>query len=242
MYREQIDAYIDAHKEQLIDDVMKLVRIDSQRTQETPGKPYGEGPAEVLEAAKELMDSYGFATRNYENRVVTGDFNEKEKQLDILAHLDVVPVTKDWTVTDPFQPVIRDGKIYGRGTADDKGPAMAALYAMKAVKDLGIELDYNVRLILGSDEECGSSDLVYYYGVEKEAPMSFTPDADFPVINIEKGHFSKKFHGEFEDCDALPKIVKIHGGDKVNVVPANAEAVILGLEEQTALDAAKSTG
>lgn len=239
MYREQIDAYIDAHKEQLIDDVMKLVRIDSQRTQETPGKPYGEGPAEVLEAAKELMDSYGFATRNYENRVVTGDFNEKEKQLDILAHLDVVPVTKDWTVTDPFQPVIRDGKIYGRGTADDKGPAMAALYAMKAVKDLGIELDYNVRLILGSDEECGSSDLVYYYEVEKEAPMSFTPDADFPVINIEKGHFSKKFHGEFEDCDALPKIVKIHGGDKVNVVPANAEAVILGLEEQTALDAAK---
>ena len=87
-----------------------------------------------------MIADYGFAAKNYDNYVVTGDFNDKEKQLDILAHLDVVPVTEDWTVTQPFEPVVVDGKIYGRGTADDKGPAIAALYAKSAVKECGDSL------------------------------------------------------------------------------------------------------
>lgn len=239
MYKEKLDAYIDSHKDEIIEDVKKLVRINSQRTEALPGKPYGEGPAKVLEESEKLMKDYGFSTRNYENHVVTGDFNDKEKQLDILAHMDVVPVTKDWTVTQPFEPIVIDNRIYGRGTADDKGPAMAALHAMKAIKALGIELDYNVRLILGSDEECGSSDLLHYYGIEKEAPMSFTPDADFPVINIEKGHFSKKFEASYADSGAVPKILRIEGGDKVNVVPANAIAILSGMDEAVLAAAAK---
>ena len=78
-------------------------------------------------------------------------------------------------MTEPFKPVLKDGKLYGRGTADDKGPAVAALYAMRAVKELGIPLKKNVRLILGTDEECGSSDIRHYYSIEKEAPMTFSP-------------------------------------------------------------------
>ena len=144
------------------------------------------------------MKKYGLATRNYENYVVTGDFSEKEKALDILAHLDVVPVTEDWTVTKPFEPKIVDGKIYGRGTADDKGPAIAALYALRAIRELGIPMKKSVRLILGSDEECGSGDLEYYYAKEQEAPYTFTPDADFPLINIEKGSFHGVFSSEFK--------------------------------------------
>src|SRR5699024_10557105 len=111
----------------------------------------------------------------------------EESQLDILAHLDVVPAGEGWTVTEPFEPVEKDGRLYGRGTADDKGPAVAALYALRAVKELGIPLKKRVRLILGTDEECGSSDIQHYYAVEKEAPMTFSPDGAFPVVNIEKG-------------------------------------------------------
>lgn len=234
MYREKLDAYIDAHKEEMLEDLKTLVRINSQRSESKEGKPFGEGAAEVLEAAEKLMKKYGLQTKNYENYVVTGDFNEEEKQLDILAHLDVVPVTEGWTVTKPFEPVVVDGRIYGRGTADDKGPAIAALYAMRAIKESGIELRKNVRVILGSDEECGSGDLEHYYAIETEAPMTFTPDADFPLINVEKGRLATKFTAKSEGETALPGIVEFHGGDKVNVVPAKAWAVVQGITMEDA--------
>lgn len=232
MYREQIDAYIDSKKDEMLQDVMALVRIDSQKGVAQPGMPFGEGPAKVLEKAEAMMTSYGLRTKNYDNYVVCGDFGPGEKELDILAHLDVVPVTEDWTVTQPFQPLIKDGRIYGRGTADDKGPAIAALYAIRAVKDLGLPLKRGVRLILGSDEECGSSDLLHYYQIEKEAPCTFTPDADFPVINLEKGHLAKTFQADYLPAEGLPKILSLKGGNKVNVVPAKAEAVLIGVKEQ----------
>ena len=239
MYKEQIDAYIDGHREEMLEDLKTLVKIDSQRGKSQEGMPFGEGPAKALAAAQAMMDKYGFKTRNYDNYVVTGDFNEKEKQLDILAHLDVVPVTEDWTVTQPFDPLVRDGRIYGRGTADDKGPAIAALYAMRAIRELGVPMEKNVRLILGSDEECGSSDLVHYYSIEEEAPMSFTPDADFPLINIEKAQLQRPFLAVFKADGALPRILQIKGGSKVNVVPGKAYAIVEGMETAVLQEMAK---
>ena len=241
MYREKIDAYIDSKQDEMIADLMTLVKIDSQRTQPKEGMPYGEGPAKAIAAAEELLEKYGFAVKNYDNRVVTGDFSDQEKALDILAHLDVVPVTEDWTVTQPFEPKIVDGRIYGRGTADDKGPAIAVLYAMRAIKELGIPMKKSVRIVLGSDEECGSSDLAYYYGIEEEAPYTFTPDADFPLINIEKGRFSKGFSAQYEDNGVLPKVVSLKSGSKVNVVPQTAEAVIAGFEREVLEEASART-
>ncbi|MCD7744765.1 MAG: M20/M25/M40 family metallo-hydrolase [Lachnospiraceae bacterium] len=243
-YKEKIDSYLDSKKEEMLEDLKTLVRINSQKGAAKEGMPFGEGPAAALSAARQMMEQYGLCVRNYENYVVTGDLKatdqtgeyqrsdgcicsmdgfslrlndsaskvvlqpeEKEgngaadsqKGLDILAHLDVVPVTEDWTVTQPFEPKIVEDRIYGRGTADDKGPAIAALYALRAIRELAIPMKKGVRLILGSDEECGSGDLKYYYGIEKEAPYTFTPDADFPVINIEKGRLEARFHTEYGD-------------------------------------------
>ena len=110
------------------------------------------------------------------------------------------------------------------------GPAVAALYAMRAVKELGIPLKKNVRLILGTDEECGSSDIRHYYETEKEAPMTFSPDGQYPVVNVEKGRLEGHFTGEFEPSDALPRLVKIEAGTKVNVVPGKAKATVEGFE------------
>lgn len=238
MYKEQIDAYIDGKREEILEDVKRLVRIDSQRRAAKPGMPFGEGAARALDTAEEMMKAYGLETRNYDHYVVTGDLGEGEKELDILAHLDVVPVTDEWTVTKPFEPLVTDGKIYGRGTSDDKGPAVAALYALRAIRELGLPLKKRVRLVLGSDEECGSSDLEYYYSQEKEAPCTFTPDGDFPVINLEKARLSKKFEASFAASGNLPRVERLKAGDKVNVVPARAEAVFLGLEEAELVPAA----
>ena len=218
MYREKIDRFIDAHRNEMLEDIRALVAIDSARGPEKPGMPYGEGCVRALKEALHLGECYGFSVRNYDNYVGTIDLNEKESQLDILAHLDVVPGGDGWNVTTPFEPMEKGGRIYGRGTADDKGPAVAALYAMRAVRELGIPLKKNVRLILGTDEECGSGDIAYYYGIEKEAPMTFSPDAQYPVINLEKGLFQCNFSAEFAESTALPRMVSLESGTKVNVV------------------------
>lgn len=239
MYREQIDKFIDEKKEEMLEDLKSLVRIDSQKGAGRPGKPFGEGPAAALAKGEELMSRYGLKTRNYENYVVAGDWGTGEKGLDILAHLDVVPVTDGWTVTDPFEPVVTEGKIYGRGTCDDKGPAIAALYAVRAIRELGIPLKKSVRLILGADEECGSSDLAYYYEIEKEAPCTFTPDGSFPLINLEKARLAKKFEAHFSAGIETPRVISIKAGDKENVVPAKAEAVLEGITEETLEGAAE---
>ena len=246
MYREKIDAYIDAKKDEMLEDLKTLVRIDSTRGEALPGKPFGEGPAAVVKAAGELMEKAGLTVTNYDNYCIAGDLLRQEKALDILAHLDVVPVTEDWTVTQPFEPLVTEGRIYGRGTADNKGPAVAALYAIRAMKDLEIPLRYGIRLILGSDEECGSSDLAYYYTKEKEAKYTFTPDADFPVINLEKARLAKSFEadlnagccGEEEKCCENDSkccqvcLVSLNAGSKVNVVPQKAEAVLCCISKE----------
>ncbi|MCI8725420.1 MAG: M20 family metallopeptidase [Hungatella sp.] len=239
MYRKEIEQYIEDHKQEMIEDIFTLCRIDSQKMPYEEGMPYGKGPARALTEALSIAERYGFAVTNYDNYVGTADFNDKEKQLDILAHLDVVPAGEGWKVTEPFEPILKDGKLFGRGTADDKGPAMAALYGMRAVKELGIPLSRNVRLILGTDEECGSSDLVHYYGIEKEAPMSFSPDAAYPVTNVEKGGLAGHFTGSFEPSDKLPKLVSLEAGIKVNVVPGKAYGIVEGLERSVMDEVAK---
>lgn len=231
MYKEKIEEYFNIHKDEMINDIFSIIKINSCRGEAKEGFPFGDGPARALQEALNLGTKMGFKTKNYDNYVGTIDLNEKEACLDILAHLDVVPANDDWKVTKPFEPIIKDGKLYGRGSSDDKGPAIVALYALKAVKDLNIPISKNARLILGTDEECDNYDIDYYYKQEKEAPMTFSPDAEFPLINIEKGGLKSNFEGVFEDDDTTPRILSIKGGVKVNVVPDNATAIIQGFKE-----------
>ena len=238
-YREEIERYMDSHKEEMIEDICTLCRINSEKMPYEEGKPFGDGPFQALQSALSMAERYGFSVNNYDNYVGTADLNQGEKQLDILAHLDVVPAGEGWTVTGPFEPVVKEGRLYGRGTADDKGPAVAALYAMRAIKELGIPVKKNVRLILGTDEECGSSDIAHYYSREEEAPMTFSPDAEFPVINIEKGRLEGHFHASYAPSSDLPRLISLEAGIKANVVPGKAKAVIEGMEMAALEEAAK---
>ncbi len=230
--------YMNQHEAEMLQDLKTLVRIPSERMEAKPGMPYGEPAAKVLEVAMDMISNYGFKVKNYDNYVIAADFNDNEKKLDILAHLDVVPAGEGWEITEPFEPKIVDGKIYGRGTCDDKGPAIAALYAMRALKELGVELPFSARLILGSDEECGSSDLEYYYGIEKEAEYTFSPDAEFPVINVEKGGMRGVFSKEFDVVSDGVRIVSVNAGTKVNVVPGKAKAVVAGMSKDALVELA----
>lgn len=134
-----------------------------------------------------------------------------------------------WTVTEPFAPKLADGRLYGRGTCDDKGPAVAALYAMRAVRELQIPLEYNTRLILGADEETGCRDTDCYYSHFAEAPCSYSPDGEYPVINLEKGGLYTSYSGAWEGETPLPCVHRIDGGTVGNAVPGRAEAVLEGV-------------
>lgn len=242
MWEKEIREYLQLHREEMVEDIKALVRINSERMPAREGMPYGPGGAEALKKAEEIIAGRGFSVENHENYVITAEMMDKgDRRLDILAHLDVVPAGEGWTVTEPFQPLEKDGKIYGRGSADDKGPAMAAFYAMRAVKELNIPVTGNVRLILGSDEECGSSDIAYFFKKDPvHAAMTFSPDADFPVINLEKGGLRSTFTANPVLSPNLPRVKRVEGGIKFNVIPASAKAVLEGISVEQVREAADS--
>ena len=225
-----VKEYIDAHRQEIIDDLFMLMKIDSAFSEEgrDEAHPFGKGSAEALAAGSGLLRGYGFEVKNYDNYVITADLGEGDREQDNLAHLDVVPGGEAWTVTEPFKPVMTDdGVIFGRGSADDKGPAIAAIYAMRAIKELGIPLRRNVRLILGGCEELGLGDLEYYFEREPHARYSFSPDADYPLINAERGISGTEIIKQFSSAEADASPVRsIHAGLRRNMVPFSAAAVI----------------
>lgn len=226
---EKIACWIDAHEQDLINDTARLVAVRSVRGEPAPGAPFGEGPARALDEALDICSGYGFSVKNYNGYVGTADLNALPPQLDILGHLDIVGEGEGWD-TDPFTAAVRDGCLYGRGTDDDKGPVAAALLAMRCVRDLGVPLEYNARLIMGTDEESGSNDLPYYFAREKSAPNTFTPDSGFPIYNTEKGGYKPKFSAHWAPETALPRVASFDGGFRINVIPGDAKATVLGLD------------
>ena len=236
MYHDKINAYFDdpARRQQLVEAISRLVRIRSVREEAQPGMPFGPGPAAALAEGLRLAQELGFSTKNYDNYVGAVDFNDQETQLHILCHLDVVGEGTGWTVTQPYEPIEVDGMLYGRGTDDDKGPVAAVLLAMQAVKDLGVPLKKNVRLLLGTDEESGSQDIAYYYGKEPYAPCTFSPDGEFPVINLEKGSYKPVFTKTWAAESTTPRVKELHGGFRINVLPPEAQCVVAGLSAEAA--------
>ena len=227
---EQLFAYIDSHTENMISDLARLIRIPSVKGEAEENAPFGKEPARALDEVLKICGEAGLSVRNIDNYVGTADFYETDTipELGVLSHMDVVPVGGGWSVP-PFELTQQDGKLLGRGTIDDKGPAIAALYAVKAIKDSGLKLSKNVRLVFGTDEECGSGDLEYYLKKEKLPEMLFTPDGSYPVINAEKGLMRASYTGAISE-----KIVSIKGGTVVNAVPEYAEAVLAGAAVDTA--------
>ena len=229
MYRDKVNSYIDNHREEMIQTLSDIISIPSVMSEAKDGMPFGEGPFRALESMLNVAKKNGFFIRNVDNYVGTIDMCEGRPELGILCHLDVVPEGKGWT-TPPFELTRKDGKLIGRGTIDDKGPAVAVLYAMMAVRDCGIKLKDNVRFIVGTNEENGSGDLKYYLNKESMPPKLFTPDGDYPVINLEKGMLRVTFSLSCKENNSQKRLISLNGGKTINAVPAEAVAQIKGFE------------
>jgi len=213
---------------EMTETLARWIKIPSVKGDPAPGAPFGMEVRRALDAALEDAAAMGFSVRNFDG--YAGDVRmgpEGVNPLAILAHLDVVPAGDGWK-QDPFSGEIVDGKMYGRGTSDDKGPAAAALYAMYALKKAGIKLTREVRLILGCDEESGSACMDYYMKHCDMPKVGFSPDANFPVINTEKGMLRISLTGAY-NADGL-RVKEISVGDRANVVPGAASALVYGDE------------
>ena len=223
---EKLDARVAELKDELIADIRAWVAVPSVQAEPLEGKPFGAENARMLDLALETARRYGFETRNIDYYAGDISMGSGEQTMGMLAHLDMVPAGEGWT-HDPFGGEIADGKIFGRGTIDDKGPALCALYAMRAVRDAGVPLKDGVRLILGCDEETGMSDMRYYASKLKMPDYGFSPDAQFPLINIEKGGLNVELHQRGAgEADAEIPVYEIYAGERPNVVPAYARAVV----------------
>ena len=225
--RNAIDTWFDHHREELLEDIRRLVAVKSVREAPERDRPYGPGPAAALRTASEILKEKGFAPVNFENRVVTADMSAGAPVLGILAHVDTVDFGDGWT-SDPLTATVRDGNLYGRGAADDKGPAVAAIYALAAAKELAPGLPKGCRVLFGSAEETGHDDLYHYRQQYAMPPSVFTPDGEYPVINAEKGRLVPTFTANFPES-ALPRVMSFKGGVTANAVPEHAEAVVEGL-------------
>lgn len=208
----------------MLNDLKELIAVKSVMGNPQEGAPFGEGPRTALDKFLEIAAGYGLRTHNENGYCGWAELGDGEGLIGILGHLDVVPAGDGWS-HDPYSLVCENGLIMGRGVADDKGPTVAALHALVNIKKSGVKLNNRVRLIVGCNEENGS-ECIEYYREHCEIPKaSFVPDADFPIINSEKGilHLSVLVPADETLC---ANITKLKAGMRPNIVPDSCTAEI----------------
>lgn len=216
-----LNTLIDQYKEEMRETLAELVRIPSVIDMEsaTENAPFGHSLRNALDKILEIGKNMGFTVKDYDGYIATIQWGNEGKEVAALSHIDVVPAGEGWN-TNPFDPVIIDGKMFGRGTLDDKGPMVAVLYAMKAVMESKLPVQNHIKHIVGCDEENGHRCIKYYLGKEKAPDMGFSPDALFSVIHGEKAIIWLKIKKELKNTDKKKLYIKkISGGTAVNAVP-----------------------
>ena len=235
----EIKKYIDEEFDNMLRALDRLIRIPSIGGEPGPDAPFGEAARQALEEVLHIASEMGFSVSHYKNMVGIIDFYEEGfPDIGILCHADVVPAGGNW-IHDPYRATLDGDNIYGRGAIDDKGPLVSVLYAMQYLKTFGNPA-HNIRLIVGTDEERGSQDLAQYRESQKLPQIVFTPDANYPVINTEKGRAVVSFTKTFVPSAARRKILSAAGGTAVNAVPDKAEALVCGVSAEELSAAAKS--
>lgn len=226
--QDKIRAFCKEHRQEMLDDLAQLIAVPSVVSTPLPGKPYGEAPHEALMRAEQIAKRMGFAVSVADNACMAVEYGGRPAQLCLMAHLDVVEAGDGWT-KPPYALTQEKDRVYGRGVADDKGPAIALLYAMRAARELCPDLPYSPQVWLGTAEEVGSPDLRNYMKHAKLPKYTLTPDASEPIVIGESAKHRPSFGLMWEENTARPQVVSLQGGTIRNAIPGCAEAVVAGL-------------
>ncbi|MBQ3391303.1 MAG: Sapep family Mn(2+)-dependent dipeptidase [Clostridia bacterium] len=218
----KIDAWLNEHRDEMVADICTLSRSPSVRSEPQPGAPYGKACRDALDVGCEVAAKNGFEAKIYSDRYALMHYGDGEKSIGIFGHLDVVPEGNDWLYTKPFEPIEYKGYLIGRGVSDNKGGVIAGLYAIRALKELGVPIKSRLTLFMGSDEETGMDDVITFTKEQKMPDFSLVPDTEFPVCHGEKGIF-KTYAAFKEKSEAL---LSFGGGQAINVVCDNVVATL----------------
>lgn len=237
----KISELIDSYREDFTARLARWVQVPSVKDEAEDGAPFGREVRRMLDMAMVDAETMGFMTHVYDGYACDITLGDAPETVAVLGHLDVVPAGDGWRVP-PFAAVLEGDRLLGRGTSDDKGPSLAALYAMRAIKEAGVPLKKSIRLILGCDEESGWEDMAYYCEHADMPEIGFSPDASFPVINTEKAMLHMMLHAPVA-TDGLT-VEQLWTGERMNVIPGESKALLTGgqaLADQVAAYA-KETG
>ncbi|MDS3994502.1 dipeptidase PepV [Staphylococcus capitis] len=233
MWKEKVLEY----ENQMIDDLKGLLSIESVRddSKVSEDAPVGPGPRQALDYMYELAERDGFSTHDVDHIAGRIEAGQGEDVLGILCHVDVVPAGDGWD-SDPFDPVVTDDAIIARGTLDDKGPTIAAYYAVKILNDMNVDWKKRIHMIIGTDEESDWKCTDRYFQTEEMPTLGFAPDAEFPAIHGEKGIttfdlIQDQINEEVDEPDY--ELLNFESGQRYNMVPDHAEARVLVKENMT---------
>ncbi|GAB1303612.1 dipeptidase PepV [Bacillus altitudinis] len=231
------EAEVIRKKDNLIQDAQSFLQIESVLDEEggTAGKPFGEKVDEALQYMLKKGQDEGFKVKNVDGYAGHIEYGEGEDIVGVLCHVDVVPAGDDWT-TPPFSADIRENKIFARGAIDDKGPTMAAFYALKMLKDAGLPLSKKIRIIIGTDEESDWRCVDHYFKHEAMPQIGFAPDADFPIIHAEKGIIDAIVSFTYEQSEENKRYIlkQFTSGMRLNMVPDEARAIVAAANDHDA--------
>lgn len=233
MWKEKVLEY----ENQMIDDLKGLLSIESVRDDSKASKdaPVGPGPRQALDYMYEIAKRDGFSTHDVDHIAGRIEAGQGEDVLGILCHVDVVPAGDGWD-SDPFNPVVTDDAIIARGTLDDKGPTIAAYYAVKILNEMNVDWKKRIHMIIGTDEESDWKCTDRYFQTEEMPTLGFAPDAEFPAIHGEKGIttfdlIQDKINEDVDEPDY--ELLNFESGQRYNMVPDHAEARVLVKENMT---------
>ncbi len=195
---QALNNKIDEYKEELLKSIVEVVNIPSVKDEPKDNAPFGNEIKKALFVTLDIAENLGFKTKNLDNYIGYAQYGDGKEYIGVVGHLDVVPAGEGWKFP-PFSGHIEDGKIYGRGVLDNKGPILAALYALYAIKECRLKLSKPVRIIFGTDEESGFDDVRYYLEKEKPPILGFTPDCKYPVVYGERGRANIQFEIDYDD-------------------------------------------
>lgn len=231
---------IDSYAEDFAAKLTKWIQIPSVKDAPAPGAPFGTEVRRMYDVAMADCEAEGFVVRGFDGYALDATLpGASDEAIAVLGHLDVVPAGDAWPC-DPFAAVREGDKIYGRGTSDDKGPVLCAMYAMRAIKEAGVPLKKSIRLILGCDEESGWEDMDYYARHADMPEVGFSPDASFPLINTEKAMLhliltapvaSLSEGGVAEGDGGSLQVKELFTGERMNVIPGESKALLAGGQE-----------
>ena len=214
MLKQRIKDYVNSHRDEIVSTLMELVKIPSVSTDRISCD-------KMQLAVRSLYENYGFSVTEGEEYILA-HFGDGKEEIGLFAHSDVVDGGEGWLLTTPFEPIIHEGVIVGRGAWDDKSAVVHSFYALRALKELNIPITKKVVAFIGFNEENGMSDIKNYIKSHTPPDFSLVMDAGFPAYYGDKG----KAWVRATSRKRLSKITELHGGKMINITLGCAVAKV----------------